>query len=110
MTGMTVLDVSQGGVTACNRQPRFMDHAAPAVNGFSYQAFVRRQPDDTILANADGVIDSGEDWGVELISKAAAESTEREAEDMLDAVFMPLDEFSGGRQTGDATIAVLLVH
>jgi sigma-B regulation protein RsbU (phosphoserine phosphatase) len=78
------------------------------------EAVVHLQPGDTVVAYTDGVSEavslSGEEWGVEGITQAAVESGAREAEEIVDAIFMSLDEFSGGRQADDATIAVLRVH
>lgn len=78
------------------------------------EAVVHLQPGDTVIAYTDGVIEavnpSGEEWGVEGIRKAAAESNEQEAEELVDAIFASLDEFSRGRQADDATVAVLRVH
>jgi sigma-B regulation protein RsbU (phosphoserine phosphatase) len=72
------------------------------------------QPGDTVIAYTDGVIEavnpSGEEWGVEGIRKAAVESKARDAEELVDAIFASLDEFSRGRQVDDATVAVLLAH
>jgi sigma-B regulation protein RsbU (phosphoserine phosphatase) len=69
---------------------------------------------DTVIAYTDGVIEtinpSGEEWGVEGITKVAAESKAHHPDELVDAIFMSLDEFSLGRQTDDATVAVLLVE
>jgi phosphoserine phosphatase RsbU/P len=71
-------------------------------------------PGDLILAYTDGVIEavdpSGEEWGLEGLQKAAAESRARCADDMVRAIFTALDKFSHGRQTDDATVVVLRVR
>lgn len=75
---------------------------------------LRLYPGDTVVAYTDGVIEavnpSGEEWGVERVWKAAVESKAENADELVDAIFASLDEFSGGRQTDDATIVVLRVH
>lgn len=71
-------------------------------------------PGDTVIAYTDGVIEavspSGEEWGVDGLTKAAVESKARHADELVDAIFYALEEFSTGRQTDDATVAVLLAH
>jgi sigma-B regulation protein RsbU (phosphoserine phosphatase) len=68
---------------------------------------------DLILAYTDGVIEAvnsfGEEWGLEGLRRAAGESHARSADDMVQAIFASLDEFTGGRQTDDATVVVLRV-
>jgi sigma-B regulation protein RsbU (phosphoserine phosphatase) len=68
---------------------------------------------DIVLACTDGVIEAanpfGEEWGVEGVRKAAVQSHARCADDIVDAIFTSMDEFSRGRQTDDATVAVLRV-
>ena len=71
-------------------------------------------PGETVIAYTDGVIEavnpSGEQWGVDGIMKAAVESKARRADELVDAIFSALEEFSAGRQTDDATVAILLAH
>ena len=71
-------------------------------------------PGDTVIAYTDGVIEaenqSGEEWGVDGIRRAAVESKAKDANDLVDAIFTSLDEFSRGRQTDDATIIAVRVH
>lgn len=68
---------------------------------------------DVLLAYTDGVIEAvnsrGEEWGVEGLRRAAAESHARCADEMVRAIFRSMDDFSCGRQTDDATVAVLRV-
>jgi len=71
-------------------------------------------PGDAVIAYTDGVIEAlnplGEEWGEERVRKAAVESKAQHADELVDAIFTSLDEFSRGRQTDDATVVVLLVH
>ena len=71
-------------------------------------------PGDTVIAYTDGVIEavnpSGEEWGVDGLMKAAVECKAQHADELVDAIFYALEEFSRGRQTDDATVAVLLAH
>ncbi len=69
---------------------------------------------DLVLAYTDGLIEAansfGEEWGVEGFRTAVADSRGGCAGDIVSAVFTSMDEFSGGRQSDDATLAVLRVH
>jgi sigma-B regulation protein RsbU (phosphoserine phosphatase) len=77
-------------------------------------AVVHLQSGDTVVAYTDGVIEavnpSGEEWGVERIRTAAVESKARDAEEVVDAIFTSLDEFSrgpGGRCNGFSSTGAL---
>jgi len=74
---------------------------------------IRLYPGDTVIGYTDGVIEavspSGEEWGVEGVRKAVVESKAQSAGELIDAIFVSLDEFSRGRQTDDATVVVLRV-
>jgi sigma-B regulation protein RsbU (phosphoserine phosphatase) len=69
---------------------------------------------DLVIVYTDGVIEAvnpaGEEWGVEGLRKAAAESDAQSAEDIVHTVFSCMDEFSRGHQPDDATVAVLRVR
>lgn len=75
------------------------------------EGFVQLNPGDMVVAYTDGVIEAvnpfGEEWGVEGFRRAAAESDAQCADDIVDAIFTSLDEFSRGCQTDDVTVAVL---
>jgi sigma-B regulation protein RsbU (phosphoserine phosphatase) len=75
---------------------------------------VQLSPGDLVLAYTDGVIDAtnafGEEWGVEGLRSVAAKNRARSAEDVVDAIFKSMDEFTHERQTDDATVVVLRVH
>jgi len=68
---------------------------------------------DLLLAYTDGVIEAvnpgGEEWGVEGLRRAVAESYAQSADDLVHAIFKSMDEFSRGCQTDDATVVVLRV-
>jgi len=53
---------------------------------------------------------AGEEWGVEGLRRAAAESDSQSADEIVQAIFTSMDEFSRGRQTDDATVLALRVH
>ncbi|HTQ62632.1 MAG TPA: PP2C family protein-serine/threonine phosphatase [Candidatus Solibacter sp.] len=78
------------------------------------ESAVQLQRGDTLIAYTDGVIEavnqSGEEWGLEGITKAALHCNAKDAGELVDALFASLDDFSRGRQTDDATILVARVH
>jgi sigma-B regulation protein RsbU (phosphoserine phosphatase) len=82
---------------------------------FTYEeSVVQLDPGDLVLAYTDGVVEAvnpaGEEWGVEGLRRAAIESKTHNADDMVEAIFASMDEFSRGRQTDDATVIVLRVR
>ena len=84
-------------------------------SNFTYEeSVVQLDPGDLVLAYTDGVIEAvnpaGEEWGVEGLRRAATESQAHNADDIIEAIFASMDEFSRGRQTDDATVVVLRVH
>jgi phosphoserine phosphatase RsbU/P len=87
---------------------------APFPNSSYEERAVRLQPGDTVIAYTDGMIEavnpSGQEWGVEGITKAALESTAQNPDELVDAIFSALDEFSRGQQTDDATVLVLRAY
>jgi phosphoserine phosphatase RsbU/P len=84
-------------------------------SNFTYEeSVVQLDPGDLVLAYTDGVIEAvnpaGEEWGVEGLRRAATENKAHSADDMVEAIFGSMDEFSRGRQTDDATVIVLRVR
>jgi sigma-B regulation protein RsbU (phosphoserine phosphatase) len=84
-------------------------------SNFTYEeSVVQLYPGDLLVAYTDGVIEAvnpaGEEWGVEGLRRAVAESEAQCANDMVHEIFASMDEFSPGCQTDDATVMVLRVH
>lgn len=75
---------------------------------------IQLDPGDLVLAYTDGVIEAvntaGEEWEVEGLCRAAVESGAQCADDIVQAIFTTMDEFSQGCQTDDATVVALWVH
>jgi sigma-B regulation protein RsbU (phosphoserine phosphatase) len=96
----------------------WLETGGPPVGMFSdfiYQeSVVQLDPGDLVLAYTDGVIEAvnpaGEEWGVEGLRGALAESEAQSADEMVHEIFASMDEFSRGRRTDDATVMVLRVH
>jgi sigma-B regulation protein RsbU (phosphoserine phosphatase) len=78
------------------------------------EAIVRLNPGDLLLAYTDGIVEmvnpEGEEWGIEGLQRAAARNKAQCADDIVNAVFTSLDEFSCGSQNDDATLLVLRVQ
>jgi len=74
---------------------------------------VQLSPGDLIVAYTDGVVETsgplGDEWGVEGLRRAAVENRFGCASGVVDAVFAAMDDFTGGCQRDDATVAVLRV-
>jgi phosphoserine phosphatase RsbU/P len=97
----------------------FPDSNGPDSNGpgTNYQeSTLRLNPGDLIIAYTDGVVEATnpgrEEWGVQGLLKAIADwesQCSKSAEDLVQSIFNSMDEFSGGCQNDDATIAVLRV-
>jgi sigma-B regulation protein RsbU (phosphoserine phosphatase) len=80
------------------------------------EGVVQLEPGDLVITYTDGVIEaanpSGEEWGVQGLLKATAawaRQCAEDAEDLVRSIFSSMDDFSRGRQTDDATVAVLRV-
>ncbi len=76
----------------------------------------RLNPGDLVMMYTDGVTEvtdsSGQEWGEQgLVNAAAAGRPEcsEDGEDLVRMIFRSMDDFSEGRQTDDATLAVLRV-
>jgi len=70
-------------------------------------------PGDLVLAYTDGVTEAenpaGEEWGVEGLRRTMVECDRKPTDEITNAIFDAMDEFSRGRQTDDATVALLRV-
>lgn len=68
---------------------------------------------DLIVAYTDGIVEAfnavDEQWGVQRLLDAVAQSDGRTPDELVDAIFASLNEFSGGDQTDDATVLVARV-
>ena len=75
---------------------------------------VQLNSQDLVIACTDGVFEAtnaaGEEWGVEGVQRAVAESGAESAQDIVNAIFSSMDDFSRGRQADDATVVALRVH
>jgi len=103
-----------------NRQIGSLETGGAPVGMFpdsSYEeGVVQLDPGDVVITYTDGVIEaaneSGEEWGVQGLLKttaAWARQCSKGAEDLVQMIFNSMDDFSGGCQTDDATLAVLRV-
>jgi sigma-B regulation protein RsbU (phosphoserine phosphatase) len=74
---------------------------------------VQLSPGDLVLAYTDGVTEAenpaGEEWGVEGLRRATVEYDAKYTDKIANGIFEAMDEFSQGRQTDDATVALLRV-
>lgn len=78
---------------------------------------VRLQPGDRLLAYTDGVTEasspSGQEWGVDGLIQAATDTAAardtESADDLVRSILDAMDDFSGGVQTDDATVAVMQI-
>lgn len=79
------------------------------------ESIVQLDPGDVVVAYTDGVIDAenpaSEEWGVEGLLRAASAPPQcvEDAEDLVQSIVNSMDDFSGGRQTDDATVVILRV-
>jgi sigma-B regulation protein RsbU (phosphoserine phosphatase) len=68
---------------------------------------------DLLIAYTDGVIEAenlhGQLWRVEGLRKIAAQNRDRSADEIADAIFNAMDQFSTKGQTDDATVVVLRI-
>jgi sigma-B regulation protein RsbU (phosphoserine phosphatase) len=72
---------------------------------------VHLDPGEFVLMYTDGVTEacsaSGEEWGAQRLVQAASGLRFRSADDLVRTILDCADEFSGGNQADDATVAVL---
>ncbi len=69
---------------------------------------------DVVLAYTDGVIETtnpaGQEWGLEGLRRAVAQSLTQSVEAIVNAVFSSMDDFSGQSSTDDATVVIMRVR
>ncbi|HYL46469.1 MAG TPA: PP2C family protein-serine/threonine phosphatase [Candidatus Limnocylindrales bacterium] len=95
-----------------------LEAGGPPVGAFSDSAFeegeIQLEPGDLVIAHTDGVTEAmnpaGHEWGVEGLRNVAIQSSDLCADDLVDAIFASLDEFSLGCQWDDATVLVMRVR
>jgi sigma-B regulation protein RsbU (phosphoserine phosphatase) len=95
-----------------------LDEGGPPVGLFSETVYqtgvVQLKPGDLIVAYTDGVVETadaaGREWGVDGLFAAITACAMRDPDAIIEAAFLALDEFSGNRQSDDATILVSVVH
>jgi sigma-B regulation protein RsbU (phosphoserine phosphatase) len=78
------------------------------------EGVVQLRPGDLIIGYTDGVTEvvnpAGQEWGIEGLRRPAAQNRLQSPDEIADAIFKSMDEFSRGRQNDDATILVAQVH
>lgn len=92
-----------------------LETGGPPVGVFSDSVYeeqtIQLEPGDLLVAYTDGVTETlnpvAREWGTEGLRDAAVKNSSLSADDLVDAIFASLDEFSQGRQTDDATVLVL---
>lgn len=97
---------------------RWLEDGGAPVGAFSDWTYregaVRLNPGDLIIGYTDGVTEAvnlaGNEWGIEGLRKAAAETHGLCADEVVRLIFKSMDAFSRGCQTDDATVIALKVH
>lgn len=78
------------------------------------QGAVQLHAGDLIVAYTDGLVEAvnpaGDQWGVDGLLMAAKKSSAHCADDVVDAIFAAMDEFSRGSQSDDATVVAVRVQ
>jgi phosphoserine phosphatase RsbU/P len=96
----------------------WLEASAPPVGFFAETVYeaqaVQLYPGDLIVAYTDGFVEAtnaaGEEWSTEGLLAAVRRCWTRRPESIVEAAFAALDEFSGDKQTDDATILGALVQ
>jgi phosphoserine phosphatase RsbU/P len=95
-----------------------LEAGGPPVGVFSDSAYeegeIQLEPGDLVIAYTDGVTEAlnpaGREWGLEGLSNAVVQHSARCADELVDAIFTSLDEFSQCRQSDDATVVVVRIR
>jgi len=78
------------------------------------QGAVQLDSGDLVIVYTDGVIEAanpaGEEWGIEGLCRVALESRRQRTDEIVDAIFVSVDEFSRECQADDATVVVVRMH
>lgn len=76
-----------------------------------HEEVIHLSPSDLVIAYTDGVIEacssSGEEWGTDGLLAAVKACRMHSADELVQSILDSMDEFSGGIQSDDATVAVL---
>ena len=78
------------------------------------ESSVELRPGDLVVAYTDGVVEAlnpeGEEWGTRGLIAAVARSDAERPDEVVEAIFASLNDFSRGRQADDVTVAVVRVR
>lgn len=78
------------------------------------EGFVQLRCGDLVVAYTDGVVGAmnaiGDEWGIEGLLEATMEANGRTSDEMVEAIFGSLDEFTRGTLTDDATAVITHVN
>jgi len=95
-----------------------LEAGGPPVGVFSDSSYeegaIQLESGDLVIAYTDGVTEAlnpaGREWGLEGLRNAAIQNSDLSADDLVDAIFASLDDFSQGRQVDDATVLAMRVR
>jgi sigma-B regulation protein RsbU (phosphoserine phosphatase) len=77
------------------------------------EATVSLNPGDIVVACSDGIFEAanaaGDEWGTEGVYRTASRAGKKSADEIVQAIFSSMEEFSQGHQADDASVMVLRV-